>query len=436
MAASSDSENSSNQTIEERIQDQEKRIFQLERQLHEMELSAQTEKPTGSTAAPDLVETGDIRRDQANVTTASELASSTFPGSWPMFGTDFRMKIGGYFKADALYDVDGTGDEYQFLISQIPVSGTLEDGRAGYFNMFVRETRFNFDVRKSEGEYPQKFFLEMDFFDESSFSPRLRHAYYQYGHLLVGQTWTILTELRAINYMLDFAYGDAIFGGRSVQVRWEQPINEQWSWMAGLENLSDPAIDSQGAVGVASSKYPLLAGRMTYEDDSTLFTFGGMVDQLRWDGEGVGPDATATGWAVIMGGRQTFGPRDDYVAWSLSYGDGAGGNIAALAGQNTNATLLPDGTLETNKTYNVSLGYTHNFTDKLATNLNYAWVEVATNSRPVDSIKKGSNAHANLIYKIWKSTFIGIEYMWGQRTNVSGADGTATRVQTSLQFNY
>jgi len=196
----------------------------------------------------------------------------------------------------------------------------------------------------------------------------------------------------------------------------------------------DPAIDSQGAPGVASSSLPLLAGRFTYEDPSTLFTFGGKVAQLRWDGEGVGPDATAPGWVVIAGGREYFGPRRHYAVWNLAYGDGQGGNTIALAGQGTNATLLADGTLQTNRHYNVSLGYTYRFTPTLETNLNYAWLKVARNSRPGDAIRSGSTLHANLMWKFTKATLTGFEYMWGQRTNISGDRGTASRVQATLQY--
>ena len=433
-AAPPDGETPRDATVEERLKAQDKRILELERRLEEKSFAGAPEKAAAPAAPPPEVRPDDIRRDQHHVATAEELASSTFPGSWPMFGTDYRMRFGGYFKFDALYDFDGTGDKNQFLISQIGVPGTPQDGRQAYFNMLIRETRFNFDVRRDQGGQTQKFFLEMDYFDESSLSPRLRHAYFQSGPLLVGLSWSILTELRAINYMLDFGYGDAIFGGRTLQVRWEQPYDKNWSWVAGIENLSDPAIDSQGAPGVGSSKFPVAAGRMTYADSSTLVTFGGQVQQLRWDGEGVGPTATAPAWAAIAGGRQYFGPQRHYAVWSVAYGDGAGGNTAALGGQKTNATLLPDGTLQTNRHYNVALGYTHQLTSTLATNLNYAWLKVQQNSRPADAIWNGATAHVNLIWKFSKAALTGIEYMWGQRTNVSGDRGTASRVQASLQY--
>lgn len=79
------------------------------------------------------------------------------------------MKVGRYVRVDALEDFDGTGEKYQFLINVIAVDGSAEAARGSYFNMFVRETRFNFGIRMNKaGEQVQQVFIKMDFFDESS----------------------------------------------------------------------------------------------------------------------------------------------------------------------------------------------------------------------------------------------------------------------------
>ena len=44
------------------------------------------------------------------ILTGDDLVDAEFPGSWPIFGTTTRMRIGGYIKADAIFDFDGHGD--------------------------------------------------------------------------------------------------------------------------------------------------------------------------------------------------------------------------------------------------------------------------------------------------------------------------------------
>jgi hypothetical protein len=375
-------------------------------------------------------------KDDHEVLTAAELVADDFVGSWPLFGTSYRMKLGGYFKLDALYDFDGAGDKYQFLIGQIPVDGTPEADRSGYFNMFVRETRFNIDIRSSGSDGPaQQFFLEMDFFDESSLAPRLRHAYVVYGDLLVGQTWTTVVELASLPFTIDFAVGDAVFGTRTPQIRWQQDLDSNWSWAVGLEMLQDSGIyNPLDLAGSASPQWPVLAGRLSHERSNGVRTLAALAQQLHWEGEGIGPDASATGWAVIFAGRQNL-RRSSFFTWNVVYGDGTAETIMALTGSDANAVLTADGRLNTRKGYSAAFGLGHSWTDTLSSNLAYAWTDLEDiGQRAPDAIRSGGSGHLNLIWSPRDELSTGIELMRGTRENADGADGDATRVQTMIKY--
>lgn len=379
-------------------------------------------------------------RDAHVVMTSDDLAVADFPGSWPMFGTDYRMKIGGYVKLDALYDVDGTGDEYQFLISQLPVEGTSAANRAGYFNLFARETRFNFDIRNSPpGQPAQQFFLEMDFFDENSFSPRLRHAYVVYGNLLIGQTWTTIVDLNSLPFTIDFGGGDALFGTRTPQIRWQDDLNPNWTWAAGLEMLQSSGIyNPLDLPGGASPQLPVLAARLTHHRSDGERTLAALAQQLRWDSEGNGRNPTATGWALVFAGRQNFSDRN-FFTWNLAYGDGTPENIMALTGSDANAVLTEDYRLVTRQGYSVALGFGHDWSSTLSSNLAYAWTDLedlGQDERAADAIRSGGIGHANLIWALDERLSTGIEYMWGNRQNVDGATGDASRVQVMFKYTY
>jgi hypothetical protein len=442
------------QQLEERLQNQEQRIKDLEKRLQDMESAAMSgvSAPTSTAArsvpapvqgpAPEAAVHVEVAKDEVRdshkVLTGADLIADNFPGSWPMFGSDYRMKIGGYFKLDVLYDFDGTGDKYQFLISEIPVNTTPPASPGSYFNMFTRETRVNLDVRKTTpGEPAQQVFIEMDFFDESSLSPELRHAYLVYGNLLLGLTWSTIIEARALPYIIDFAYGDALYGGRTTQIRWQQQASRHWSWAAAVEMLQEAGIDNPyGLPGAASSLLPVLTGRVTFERGSGLVILGGEVGQLRWDGNGSGPDAKAREWAVVLNGRHYLGDRD-YVTLNVSYSDGAAENISALSGSKANASLTLLGQLETNKAWNIALGYAHKITERLTTNLAYAQTELEANYlRSPDSIKGGSVVHVNFIWSVTNAMSTGIEYMWGERENTDGSRGRAARVQSMAKYDF
>lgn len=403
--------------------------------------TASAESGAATAVAPELVRTAkNETKDSHAVITGSQLVADNFLGSWPLFGTDYRLKIGGYFKLDALYDLDGAGDKTQFLISQIPVDGSPEAGRDGYFNMFVRETRWNFDVRNASAKgLPEQFFLEMDFFDERNFSPRLRHAYMVYGNLLVGQTWTTIAELASLTYTIDFAAGDALFGTRTPQVRWQQHAGQNWSWAVGLEQQQTAGIyNPLGLGGSPSSRLPVLGARLTHQHTDGLRTLALMVQELRWDGEGIGPDATAVGWALIFGGRQNFGRRN-FFTWNLAYGDGTADTIMALTGSDANAVLTDTGRLITRRGYSAALGLGLKWTADLSSNLSYAWTDLedlGIGQRAPDAIQSGAVGHVNLIWTPAERVSTGVEFMWGYREDADGSDGDAARIQTMVKYDF
>ena len=142
---------------------------------------------------------------------------------------NFDITFGGYAKLDLIMDFDGHRNKNQFLVRAIPVEGDPDYGAEGYFNMHGKETRFNINVqRETDDGQIEKFFIEMDFYDEESLSPRLRHAYFQYHDFIVGRYWTNVSDLHAIPYFIDFAYGEGLYGNRRQQIRWQPQLSEHW----------------------------------------------------------------------------------------------------------------------------------------------------------------------------------------------------------------
>lgn len=383
-----------------------------------------------------IVPEGD-RREQNILNSGSDLIDESFIGSWPMFGTDLRMKIGGYFKADFVADFDGTLDNSQFLMSTIPVKGEPEYYNSGYVNFFAKESRFNIDVRRvEEGKVPLKLFIEGDFFDDETHF-RLRHAYMVVGDFIFGQTWTTLSFLEAMPFMIDFAAGDALYGGRAVQVRYQKKLSENIQIAAGIEQLSFLGIENPDNLeGKATRELPLLALRMDYSWKTGILFLGGSVAQLAWDGGVNGPDHRALQVNGAIACRQYYAHKRGYLTFGMSYGDGAGENIIAFAGSNANAVLTNDG-LETIPALSSSVGLNYKWTDKLASNIHYAygWLDTPPERDPF-ALKRGGIGHLNLIYSPINRISTGLEYMWGAQRTSNDALGKASRLQFMTKFSF
>jgi hypothetical protein len=142
-----------------------------------------------------------------------------FEGGLIVFGRKVAMKIGGYVKADFIYDFDPIDSTDSFVTTSIPVGAPPRTNA----RFHARQSRLSFDTRWASNQRTVRIFLEGDFFsDEDRY--RLRHAYGELGSLLVGQTWTTFTDVAAIPATLDLEGSVSTVKRRQAQARWTQPI--------------------------------------------------------------------------------------------------------------------------------------------------------------------------------------------------------------------
>jgi len=443
--AAQDTATPQDQATDERLQQQEQQIIELQRRLEELESAAMSGTAPRAEApqpAADAATTMDTppdaeARETHELLSGDELISEEFPASWPMFGTDMRMKVGGYVKTDLVFDLDGTLDKNQFLMSTIPVEGTPEHENDGYTSFFAKETRFNIDVRRvTPGALPLRGFVEGDFFSAGN-QFRLRHAYMVAGNFIIGQTWTTLSMLESLPFMIDFAAGDALFGGRTSQVRYQRTVNDSWKLAVAVESLDLLGIENpNGLPGKATTQLPLLAFRADYHWSGGLLLLGTSVAQLHWDGGATGPSDDALQIAAVVAGRLNLGT-NNYFTWNVAYGDGAGENIMAFAGSDANAVLTADGTLETMSSKSVVVGFWHRWNEQLTSNASYAygWLDTPPSRDPF-ALKRGGVGHINLIWRPVRQFSTGIEYMWGAQRVQNDALGRAERIQLMAKFDF
>ncbi|TDG12808.1 hypothetical protein E2F43_14695 [Seongchinamella unica] len=372
-----------------------------------------------------------------------EFIDPEFEKSAPLFGSDYRFSIGGYAKTDLIFDFDGVGDKSQFVLSQIPVNDSPQSG--SYSHLQIKESRTHLEIRNMASPHEaDKFFLEFDFFEnDGSTNFRLRHAYFQYGRLLAGRTWSIITELRALPYMLDFAAGDALLGGRSEQIKWDGQRINGFDWAIGLESYDDTRIltpDTLDGRGLARSRVPRLSGGVSYPWDSGVISIGGAVNEIRFEGNDSFDDESELGWTAVVGLRAYIDAlNQNYIGFNAGYTKGTLQDILVFANGGTpNATIDEEGELDVADGWNANIGLHYNLPGKFSANLHYAYTRlehIPELFQPDETIQ-ASSVHSNLIYEFDKRFRVGVEYMWGDREIVSGDDGDASRLQFSTVYYY
>lgn len=406
--------------------------------------SAQTEDqlpPAGVQGAPNPLQ------DDKKYLTGQDLLDESFPNSWPIPGTNTRLAIGGYAKLDFVQDLDYVGDRFEFELATIPVEGTPEAELGGRTTLHAKETRFNFDFRskahnkRRDKDLPLQVFLEMDFFEdreELSRQPRLRHAYGVVGRILAGQSWTISADLEALPGLIDFADGDALYGDRVAQIRWQDRAGKLLTWAVGLEDPKSDIGDPLGLDGQDRPELPNLAGRMRWTTKAgTHFQVAGDVFQLDWQGGDTGPSDTAIGFGLNLTGRLLLGKAgNDAFMGGATIGEGSAHRVVSLEGAGNDAVITPDG-LDVMSHWQAYVGYSHYWTQSLNSTISTAWTELANSEfQPGDAIHRAGSFHLNLIWFPYKLGSTGFEIMWGERVNKDGAKGEAWRLQYMAKYKF
>ncbi len=390
-------------------------------------------------ALPGLAEDAESLRAEVDALEAriAGLESAEESGLIVPEGTTFT--IGGYVKADFIYDVDeALGD--LFLPSNISVGGGDEDR----FRAHARQTRLFFKTETETEGGPLRTHVEIDFFGtggnelfSNSVGPRLRHAYGEWGGLLAGQTWSNFMPIESYPATVDFQGPAGLPFIRQTQLRYTFPVGESFSVSASLENSEFSGRTATGTIsestttGIRAGLDGLpdftLAGE--WSGDSAFVKLAGLARELNAPGGG---GESEFGWGVSLSGNAGLWPGGK-VLGSVTYGDGVGRYI--INGFAQDAFVSADGSLETIAALGANLGVRQNLMPTLTAGLNGGYYRVEDTFSATDT-EEITTVHASLFWNPQDQVTLGGEVIWGERELASGASDDATRLQTSVQFTF
>lgn len=386
--------------------------------------------------------------DNPRMWTGQDLLDASFPNSIPIFGTNVRIRVGGYAKADFIRDFEYIGDPFEFEMGSIAVEGSPERDLGGTTTFHAKQSRVNFDLRskarwKNGTEYPLQVYVEFDWFFDSpamALNTRLRLAYGVIGRLLAGQCWTTSGDLTALPGTIDFSAGDAVYGGRVGQIRWTDRIGQSFRYALALEQRAVQIDNPSDLEGASRAPWPNVAGMINWKSKAgSSIQLGADVFPVNWSGPNTVPNVTKTGYAVIVMSRVLLSVKEhsDAFVWGGGFGDGMGDRIISLEWDGKATGVVTPGGLRLAPSWFAYAGYSHYWNKSLNSTISTNWTATdlaATQSD--DTIQKAGSVHANLIWFPYELVSTGIEYMWGMRENRDGAEGTASRVQAMLKFKF
>ena len=357
-------------------------------------------------------------------------------------GTNTTFKFGGYIKADYLNSLYKNGDvgessplrDYH-LPGQIPV-GVLDQNFDLDFH--AKETRFNFDVKTNIMGKEIHGFIEMDFIaskggDEkvsNSFNPRLRHAFFEWDRLLVGQTWSTFMVV-VIPDEIDFA---GVMDGL-VFIRQPQFRIKAGSWWFSLENPETTIVRymESATIVTESEIIPDVVARKNFEGEWGGWSVAVMGRTLHAAADSV--RESAFGYGITTGGKIRLGSRGDDLRVMATYGSGLGRYLSAgfLPGAAVDDVNLlnPIGAL------NGYIAFNHFWSpEKWSSSFSVSAYQAFHDDFIVSpEINQMSfKISGNLKWDPIEQLRFGIEYMYAGRKLMGGTDGTMHRIQLAAKY--
>ena len=362
----------------------------------------------------------------------------TLKGFFRIPGTETIMKIGGYAKADFIYDTKPIGSFDYFVTSAIPTSGP-DTQRGSQFTAHAKQTRMNVDMRRDTAAGPARLFFEGDWFGDASFGfdPgsyrfRLRHAFGQLENFAAGYSFSAFMDNDALPDTLDFEGPGAapflLLAGARYIFKPSAHTNISLAAEAPQAEITTP-------VGAGKSTAPDLSLRARYEADAGHVQLSGLWRRLAWR-SGVGPSDSTNGYGVnLAGSLKTVG--DDYLVAGGVWGKGIARYVSDLAGSGLDAVVDPSGNLQALEEYGGYAGYTHYWTPKLRSTGVVGYLGMSNKPYQAGTSFDSSQYYSlNLIWNPAASLNVGAEVLYGRFKTFDGNSANDTRIQMSVQYDF
>ena len=372
-----------------------------------------------------------------------------FPGSFRIPGTDAALKVGGQVRVTAVFSLDAIGTDDRFVTSSIPVEGSEAAGKGARTTLSAAASRFNLDFRTPTGVGAMRAFIEVGFSgtEEPTFA-NLRHAFGQWDHFILGQTWSTFADPEAEPFGIDNEGLNAISLFRQPQIRYTTPLWETYTFAASLEN---PAPDVTNASGV--NQVPDFVFRLRWDPakgrgNLPLFGQVGHVQaalllrQIRAESD-LNPNQVVAkgGYGLGVSGRLRTGWWNalDEVTFSVYLGKGIGRYITDLrtAGGQDAYFDVRTGEMTALGVAAAYVGYEHAWSNVLRSTITLGWVWVdVIEAQPNEALKETRRFSLNLAWTPIPRLDLVAEVLTGTRVNKDLRSGSATQIQLGSRFRF
>jgi hypothetical protein len=129
--------------------------------------------------------------------------------------------------------------------------------------------------------------------------------------------------------------------------------------------------------------------------------------------------------------------KKDSFVFGVTAGPGAAHYIDNLSGLGLDAAVNTAARqLEAVTSFGAYAPYKHQWTNTVRSTVSYGYDDVENNIYlPATAIRRNHYVSGNVVLQMFKSTIVGLEYLYGRNERQDGQDGWADRIQLSIKYD-
>lgn len=346
---------------------------------------------------------------------------------------DLQMRILGSVRFSAFYNLWNLSSENSFNTYDIP-TGDDNFRLPSYYNSLVF-SRFGFEVTRKTNSGDFFIRLEMDFAGTDN-TFRIRHAYAKYKNFLVGQTWSLLTNVQNLPTTVDPDGPVAAVAGRTPQFRYSHKITNNVFGAYAIE-YSLPDYTAPDSVDVSFVQtIPNLTARF-----SANYKFGsvqlaaivapitGYQDQQNKN--------TTFGYGFTLSGKFDLA-HSDKLLYQGTFGNAISHFLNPFSGSGEDMAYDPnDNEFKGLNVLGGWLSYGHHWPNRVSSYFSFGIASISNRSFQTNSDYNFSyDFSVNGFWTVVEGLKVGLEVLYGERFNIDGSRGKASRVWTLFYYDF
>jgi len=355
----------------------------------------------------------------------------------------FKFGIGGTVNLVAFTDFAGTIPSNDFVTSLIPIP----TDNYGQFDLYANYSRLNVKVIGRIKQHTIVSFIEGGFSGAGN-AFKLRHAYVSFLGLTVGQTWSTFMDLKASPPTIDGEGPNNQIALRHPMIRYTYYYKNKLQVAFAVEMsqlLMNADAVSRFGVYPQKQRIPDFIAHIKYQDKFGHIQLGALLSMINYG------DSTQNKKSLYItgGGVSLSGTFNLWKEAKLYYQVDGGRGIATYIQDLSlfNYELLPDfksKKINTVWMYGGYLALQQYWTKKIHSNVIYGITKLETpkgNEAFYEQYvpwyyKYGQYFAVNTFWNFYDFANVGIEFLWGERCNLSHVKGHAHRVNLLLQYDF